>query len=225
MVLPTRLTVHKFAYTLDGGTTVFEATDEVGREHAVMLVQHAFPQPSPSLGATPGRLYFDGEQVPMRSELEAGVLALLRNAEIRYSGPLPEHGERIQLATNALILSEDIRQVLTRPPEENIRALVAEVIRFVGADAYLRFAEQVEQAEDETRYTVWAAWEPATRNQVIVWLGRVLGVGVQIAREMLERGAPLSEGVSALEVADLSRRYGADGLHLRVEPEYRWRLA
>jgi len=85
MVLPTKLTVHNVAYAPDGGTTVLQAIDETGRECAVMLVQHAFPQPSPSLGLLPGRLYFDGGLIPMRSDLEAGVLSLLRDSEVRYS--------------------------------------------------------------------------------------------------------------------------------------------
>ena len=225
MVLPARLTVHDCDYALDGGTTVLRATDEAGRAHDVMLVQHAFPQSSPSLGAIPGRLYFDDELVPMRSDVEAGVLALLRAAGVRYSGPLPEHGERIQPSPNALILGDDIRQVLTRGPEENIQGLLADVIQFVESDEYLRFAERVEQAADPTRYSVWAAWEPATRNQVVVRLGRVLGVGLQAARELLDRGTPLAAGVSALDVADLGQRYAEPGLRLRVEPAYRWRLS
>jgi len=225
MVLPASLTVHNCAYALDGGTTVLQATDEAGRERGVMLVQHAFPQPSPSLGALPGRLYFDGELVPMRSDLETRVLALLRAAEVRYSGPLPDQCESLQLSPNALILGEDIRQVLSRGPEDNIRALLAAVVKYVESEAYLRFAERVEQAADMTRYTVWVAWEPATRNQVVVRLGRILGAGLQGARQLLDSGAPLAEGATALEVSEIAGRYSAEGLALRVEPAFRWPLA
>ena len=225
MVLPAKLTVHNSAYALDGGTTVLQAADEAGGNHAVMLVQHAFPQPSPSLGALPGRLYFDGELVPMRSDLEAGLLSLLRAAEVRYSDPRQDQGERIQLSPNTLILGEDIRQVLTRGPEDNIRALLAAVVEFVQSEAYLRFAERVERAADPTRYTVWVAWDANSRNQVVVRLGSVLGIGLQAARESLDSGAPLAKDATALEVSDLARRYSAEGLGLRVEPTFRWRLA
>jgi len=223
-MLPTTLTVHNSAYALDGGTTVLQAIDEAERQHGVMLVQHAFPEPEPSLGRVPGRLYFDGELVPMRSHLETHLLALLRAAEVRYSGPIPNEGERVQLSPNALILSEDIRQVLSRGPEENIRALLAAVIEFVESEAYLRFAERVEQAADTTRYTVWVAWEPATRNEVIVRLGRRLLTGMQGARQMLDSETPLAEGVTALHVLELTERYSAEGLAVRVEPAFRWRL-
>jgi hypothetical protein len=224
MVLPVKLTVHNSAYALDGGTTVLQAIDEAGRNRAVMLVQHAFPQPSPSLGVLPGRLYLDSELIPIRSDLEAGVLALLRAAEVRYSGPCPDPGEGIQLSPNALILGEDIRQVLTRGPEDNIRALLAAVVHFVESEGYLRFADRVEQAADTTQYTVWAAWESASRNQVVVRLGRVLGIGLQAARQLLDGGAPLAEGATALEVSELAGRYSAEGLALRVEPAFRWRI-
>lgn len=223
MAFPHRLTIYNSAYALDGGTMVLQATDEAGRERVVMLVQHASLQPM-TLDALPGRLYFDGELVPMRSDLENRVLALLCAAEVRYSGPFPDQDESIQLSPNALILDEDIRQVLSRSPEDNIRALLAALVEFVESEAYLRFAERVEQAADTTRYTVWVAWEPATRNQVAVWLGRVLGTGWQEARQLLDSGAPLAEEATALEVSELAGRYFAQGLALRVEPTFRWRL-
>jgi hypothetical protein len=225
MVLPAKLTVHNSAHALDGGTTVLLATDEAGRHRAVMLVQHACPQPNPSLEALPGRLYFDGELVPMRSDLEAGLLALLRSAEVQYFEPPNEQGERIQLSPNALIVGEDIRQVLTRGPEDNIRALLAAVVEFVESEAYLRFAERVEQAADPTRYTVWVAWDAETRNQIVVRLGRALGIGLHAARDSLDSGAPLAKDATALEVLEIAGRYSAEGLALRVEPTFRWRLA
>lgn len=188
-----------------------------------MLMQHAFPQANPSLDAIPGRLYFDGHLVPMRSELEFGVLRLLRAADIRYIDPPSYEGERIQLSPNALILGDDIRQTLIRTPDENLRAQLASIVRFVESEEYVPFAEQVEQAADPTRYAVWVAWEPESRNQVLVRLGRILGIGMQAARELLDRGTPLADNVTALEVSALVRRYSSQGLVMRTEPEFRWR--
>jgi ribosomal protein L7/L12 len=70
-----------YALTLDGGTVHLMATDAAGQEHAVMLVQRARPYPF-SDGWRPGRLYFDGEIVPIRSEMEAALLSLLESADV-----------------------------------------------------------------------------------------------------------------------------------------------
>lgn len=224
MAFPQRLSIHNSAFALDGGTTCLQAVDEAGREHAVTLVQHAFPQASRSLDALPGRLYFDGELVPMRSALEAEVLQLLRTAEIRYHATLPERGETFQLSPNALIFGEDIRAALTSGPEENMRAMTARIIDFVASEQYLQFAERVEQAADETRYTVRIACDAANRKQALVRLGQADGIGLQAAREMLEQRRPLAENLSALEVSKLADRYRAVGLDVEVEPAFRWKL-
>jgi hypothetical protein len=224
MALPSRLVVHDFAYALDGGTISLRADDEDGRERRILLVQHAFPQAGASSDEIPGRLYFDGELVPTRSPLEAAVLNLLKTAAISSSGAAGEQGAPIQLSPNALILGEDIRQVLTRGPEENLRAFVAEVVHFVESEAYLLFAEQVAQAADPVRYTVWAAWDESTRRQVLVKLGRVLGIGLRASRELLERGTPLAGDLTAPEVSRLARRYASEGLAVRVEPPFPWKL-
>src|SRR5262249_11505831 len=88
----------------------------------------------------------------------------------------------VRLSPNALVIGDDIRAVLTRGPEENMRALTAQVIEFVESEQYLRFADRVEQAADKTLYTVWVAWDAASRKQVLVRLGQVDGIGLQGAR-------------------------------------------
>ena len=140
-----RLVLRSSQYFLDGGTTVLTGTDERGRERAVMLVQNAFADGN-TFGI-PGRLHLDGEPVPVRSELESQVVAALRAAEVRYTRPEGEPaGERIQLSPNALILGDDIKQVLTRGPEENIRALRDQVVETVESVGYVSFAAEVGRA-------------------------------------------------------------------------------
>lgn len=85
--LPGRIIVHDSAYALDGGSIHLRATDEWGRELGILLVKHAFPQPSPSTNVIPGRLYFGAQRVPIRSELEEWLLRLL--AEVEVQAPLP----------------------------------------------------------------------------------------------------------------------------------------
>jgi hypothetical protein len=222
--LPQRLTLHNVAFALDGGTTYLSASDEAGRGHTVMLVQHSRPEPSPYFDALPGRLYFDGQLVPMRSEWEAGILSLLRSAEVRYGRPLPQESNAIPLSPNALIIGDDIREVLTRGPEENIRALTARVIGFVESDEYLLFAERVGQAADPTRYDVWVVWDPENFNRAVVRTRQLLGLGMREAKEFVEQGGPVACGVRAPEVIAWAQRYHEAGLDVRVSPEFRWKL-
>src|SRR4051794_4924357 len=103
MDLPTSLVLRSGNYCMDGGTTRLECADEAERPHVVMLVQRSFPG-----GRTfgiPGRLYFDGELVPMRSEAESRLLALLGAAEVRRAPrPAEPPGERV-ISPDALVLS------------------------------------------------------------------------------------------------------------------------
>jgi hypothetical protein len=220
--LPARLTLHRYFYALDGGTTAFQATDEAGRDRSVMCVQHSFPHRS-SLDAIPGRLYFDGALVPTRSATEAAVLSLLKHARVQVLD-VPFQWERSHLSPNALILGEELRQVFSRSPEDNVRALAAKTVAFVESERYLTFQVDVEQAEDPTRYDVWVAWDEESRKRVLVRLGQFLGVGLGRAAEMLDEGRPLATGLPALEVTALAKRYRAAGIGVRVSPEFRWRL-
>lgn len=213
MKIPARLTVHDSAYFLDGGTISLRAIDEVGKPRRIMLMQRYFPSPGS------GQLFLDDELVPMRSPQETELLGVLRTAEIRAT-PSPIRGER--LSENALILGDDIRAAMTRGPEENLRAFLAEVIAFVASEDYLRWSQREEQSCDTTRYTIWAAWDETSRNRVSVRLGSLLAIGLAAAREMLEKDTPLAIDISALQVAELASKYAAEGLKLRVEPPFRW---
>jgi ribosomal protein L7/L12 len=79
--LPSRLTILDCAVCLDGGTTAFHTTDEGGVEHRVLFTQHMSPEKDQATGTLPGRLYFDEQLVPMRTEYEDRLLSLLRTAE------------------------------------------------------------------------------------------------------------------------------------------------
>lgn len=80
MTLPSHLVVKGVAFALDGGTKLFEVSDDAGIVHWVTLTQRARPRLSPPPYTRPGRLYFDFELIPIRSDLEAALVALLRSA-------------------------------------------------------------------------------------------------------------------------------------------------
>lgn len=221
--LPTRLTIRNCAHALDGGTIWLEASDEAGSHREVELIQHASPASSAWPDRIPGRLYFDGQLVPMRSGLETELLALLRSAEVLYEPPVRPKEVAFKLSPKRSVLGEDIREMCARNPVDNQRALKAELIRFVESEQYIRFAEKVEQAADQTRYDVFIAWDVASQKQVLVRLASVLGISLPAAREMLSGGGRIAQGISALEVSDSIQQYAEKGLALRIEPEFRWR--
>ena len=211
-MLPERITLHDAAFATDGGSTYLWVTDETGREHRVRLVQHAFPARSTSPGEVPGRLYFDGQLVPIRSEFEASVLSLLRSAEVQYSEAQTQHGEPIHRPQNESVLND------------SVRASAAAIIQYVESEGYLWFVERVEQVTDNTRYDVWVAWSAESFHQAIVRTKHLLGLRLGEARAFVEQGRPVAQGITAHEVVEWAGRYREAGLGVRVSPEFRWRL-
>jgi hypothetical protein len=224
-VLSVHITFHNYFYALDGGTTWLRGSDESGNNHIVMLVQHAHPQPSDSLDGIPGRVYWNGELVPIRSPREIDLLRFLRNARVAYL-PTPEEqcGTPIELAPNALILGEDIRQLLHGRPEENLRSLLLQVVEFVESEQYVLFAQAVEQSADGERYDVYVVAEVSRRKEAIARLSGLMRIGVKAARDLLDQGLPVAKDMTALEVARLASQLHSAGLSVKVKPEYRWRI-
>jgi hypothetical protein len=140
---PRRIVVRDSAYALDGGTNHLRATDQRGRELGILLVQHALPQASPSMGVIPGRLYFGSQLVPIRSELEERVLRLLSEAEVQAPPPPPPQPPR----KNMMVIGDDIKAFMSRTPEENCRAFLREIVEFVRSERYVTFAAEVDRAD------------------------------------------------------------------------------
>ncbi len=197
MTLPFHLVIHESVFTMDGGTTTLLAKDATGREHTVRLVQHAFPNPRGSTDEVPGRLYFDGELVPVRSEFEEHLLRLLRSADVTEGGRL---GNMVGWLA------------------------ATEVVRYVSSDEYLSFAERVEQATDKTLYDLWVAWADGTFGWAVMRTRQLLNLTVEEAGARVEQGRPVATGLAAPEVVEWAERYRLFELGVRVVPEFRWRL-
>src|SRR5262245_43550965 len=141
--LPKRLVVSDCAFYLDGGTIVLTCSGELGASHVIMLVQSMFPDGNTC--GIPGRLYFDDELIPIRSELESQLLSLLRDAELRYVPRPGESDDATPLSPNHIILGDDIKEVLARDAEGNLKALLAKVIETVESPRYVMFASDVDR--------------------------------------------------------------------------------
>jgi hypothetical protein len=196
---PQKLTVTGVAICMDGGTVMLSCSDEAGGEHSVKLISrmnpHSESKRAPDWLA--GRLYFDGELVAVRSEIESAVLALLREA-------LPR--ERDEL--NQSFIARVIDYVASD-----------EYVQFIE-----RVARESEMMQDVTAYTVWIDSDPETRNRTIVTLARVEGIKLPQAREFIDGQKPLAKDISAPEVAKIFEKYAAAGLTLRVVPPFPWPL-
>lgn len=223
---PSWLTVCDSMYALDGGTILLQAFDEAGGEHRIVLAQHMSPDPGPSQDRIPGRLYFDDELVPIRSELESRLLRLFRAAEVRCE-PTPDEVRRSQIeriSRGEYLTAEAIQSELARQHREVVGGFRDAVLRFVASEEYVEFAARVDLAADPTRYDVWLAWDPSNRSRAIVKLGSVLGINVRAARALLDLGAPVASAVRAAEVSRLSIAFREPGLSVHVQPEFRWPL-
>ena len=130
MTLPSRLTFYDASYMLDGGTTTLHAIDELSVQHRVFLPRGMTGCP----GHKTGRLYFDGELVPVRSPLELNLLRLFKEAEL-VSRAIP-HSGALRLEPPVAAASEDIRRLLDGTARENLRWLLDDVVRYVESGAY-----------------------------------------------------------------------------------------
>jgi len=84
--LPTRICLTDGGGYLDGGTLVFEATTESGEQVQIRLNQHTLRGTE-----NPGRLFYDGNIVDVRSDYETQLIALMETAEIKLEGgPRPD---------------------------------------------------------------------------------------------------------------------------------------
>jgi hypothetical protein len=142
--MPTRLTIHDGAYALDGGTTHLSASDENGKEHEVLLIQHAFAAPDAPPESVPGRVYFNGEIVAVRSATEAYLMELLRNASVQVEDQ-PEPEPRDRISPNAIILGDDIKRVVQGTPEQNLRAMLQGIVDYVLSNDYVNFAAKMDK--------------------------------------------------------------------------------
>jgi hypothetical protein len=157
--LPTRIVVRNCAMALDGGTIHLGATDEAGRQVSILL---ATTLPGGSTRVA-GRLYFDGDLVPMRSEREAGILKLLSEATVEapYSPPSCR-------TSRMAIIGNDIKEFFEQTPEENCRAFIRRIMESVQSENYLRRVTDEEKAlADEANRDEWD--QPSGKKKRRTW--------------------------------------------------------
>lgn len=135
MNLPESITIVDASFMLDGGTTTLHAVSASGEEVRVRLNQRVFD----SYG-DPGRLYFNGELVEVRSDEEAAIVHLLRNATITSKDDPPTSPENT-ISKNSIILGDDIRKVIENSPDQNLLDFRDAIVSFVESEEYVQIAK------------------------------------------------------------------------------------
>jgi len=133
--IPSKITLVESSFWLDGGSVTLHAVTESGEKCRVHLCQRCFP------GSDAGRLYFNGERVEVRSDDERGIVALLRAAPIVLKREPRAPSSEPPISKNAMILSEDIKEVLESTPEQNLRRFRDDIVRFLESDEYVDIAK------------------------------------------------------------------------------------
>jgi hypothetical protein len=155
MDIPENLTFIDGFYFTDGGSIVLLADGPDGARRQITLGQHRFLDfYDPNV--LPGRLYLDHLLVPVRSVLEAQVLALLREGEIiPAEPPEPEKDAASTASGPGVVVGDDLKDYYAKMAEgkgETIRHLVENVIDYVGSGEYVRNAKKIENNVKGEKY-------------------------------------------------------------------------
>ena len=132
MNLPASITINSTSYFTDGGTMTLHVQSNEGTTQRVTLTQRAF-RDMPGFG----RLYFDAEAVPVRSDAECELLGLLKTADIDYASRVfPESTERPK-SKDSLVFGDDLKAYRDNSAEDIIHKFLEDIISFVELEEYV----------------------------------------------------------------------------------------
>jgi hypothetical protein len=148
MEFPEELTIIDGFYFTDGGSIILIAEDPDSIRHQITLAQHRFLEIfDPNL--LPGRLYFNHQMIPVRSELEAELINLVQNSEIVPVEPLERlKGEASISNGPMMVVGDDLKEYYAKVAEgkgEVINHLIENLINFVQSETYIRIAKKFEK--------------------------------------------------------------------------------
>lgn len=204
------LTVENAAYALDGGSIMLSARDGGGVQHSILLVQHAF-RDAPSGERLPGRLYFDGKLLPIRSQAEKTLIRALRAAEIGVGLEATTRSDGLA-RENALVLGEDVGAYLSavsRGPIEATRHLIEDLASYVESEEYVKLAAEIESASIRSVLILKAPGN--NRVAVMKVLRHALRLSLKEAKSLIERSEPELARGSKLEIDRLRNDLVAAG--------------
>ena len=148
MEIPEKVRIVDAFYFTDGGSIVLIAEEPDSTHHQITLAQHRFLETfDPNL--TPGRLYFNNQKIPVRSEVEANLIGLLDASEIvPDEPPEPEKSEAQFGDGPVVVVGDDLKKYYAKVAEgkgEAIRHLIDELLNFVHSRKYVRIARKIDK--------------------------------------------------------------------------------
>ncbi len=143
MNIPERITILDGAFAMDGGSISLRISDPDDHEHSVLLSQHLLPPSGHTGEHKPGRLYFDGRIIEIRSVEEASIISVLRQADVEIMAAPISRVNAIDTDQHVMIIGEDIKAYYSKiaeGPESALKHLVTELIEYVESKEYVAFA-------------------------------------------------------------------------------------
>ena len=143
MSIPSTVIILSGAFATDGGSISLLLSDPHGHKHNVLLSQHLLPPSGFPGERIPGRLYFNGSLVEIRSQDELTIISALKKASIKTPTPKKNSFNAIDSGQPGMIVGDDIKNYfdkIAEGPEAAIRHLVCELTGYVESEEYVTFA-------------------------------------------------------------------------------------
>lgn len=143
VIIPDSISVLEGAFATDGGSITLLLSDPAGNRHSLLLSQHLLPFGGYPGERWPGRLFFDGKIIGVRSEEEASIVSALKQADIKPPSSTPRGVDLPGEEGPSMIVGDDIMSYFTKVaegPEAALRHLVTEVIEYVRSEDYVTLA-------------------------------------------------------------------------------------
>ncbi len=147
MKIPDLFSIEDASYAMDGGSIYLQVLDVEYHMHDVLLTQHMLPEWDDE-GRLPGRLYFDDEIIPVRSDSETALIRTLRSASIPRPGWLFQILRRFRRPKdqpkNISIIGSDLKEyysAMSQGPDIATRYLIDRLVNYVESTDYASLAE------------------------------------------------------------------------------------
>lgn len=143
MNVPGNIIIRFGAFATDGGSIHIQIEGTDGEKHYLLLSQHRLPPSGMPGEKIPGRLYYDGALIDIRSEEESAIISALKTAE--FNPPVSDNPPKEKQATSTssgqagMIVGDDIKDYyskIKKGPAAALRHLAEQVIEFVESEEY-----------------------------------------------------------------------------------------